>query len=302
MQMVARIAPVTALHRRLCLHRTASCDHVLIRSPVPICFCRVAQPARKRQVQAQKSVVDKEAAVQLYSPTAVHIADVMELLPLLNRMTRLEAGHAAAVDIEHVRRKMMARLQLARLEVSGLVAEIECEVQRADQIQDRLKDIQTTRITSQTILGIIFGGLENILSGGIGMAAGAGDAGNIVAVAGGPLEVLFGTSANFTKVRQKFSHPHNHLAAVWYGSRQSDFFSGRAWRLLLPSRWTRPWMRRVRRSTSWGGPVRIIADVSPFSPTVVHIPQVPFIEYSNMSNLDQRAAGLPYTMRKVVSK
>ena len=64
------------------------------------------------------------------------------------------------------------------------------------------------------------------------MATGAGDAGNIVSVAGGALEVLFGTSANFTKVRQEFSHPHNHLAAVWFGSLQSEFFSERAWRFL----------------------------------------------------------------------
>lgn len=184
------------------------------------------------KLQAQNAIVEREAAAQLYSPTAIHIADVMELLPLLNRMARLEVEHAALVDIERVRRKVVTRLQLASLEVSGLVAEIECEVQRADQVQDRLKDIQTTRITSQTILGVVFGGLANILSGGIGMATGAGDAGNIVSVTGGALEVLFGTSANFTKLPQEFSHPHNHLAAVWYGSQQSEFFSDRAWRFL----------------------------------------------------------------------
>jgi len=105
-------------------------------------------------------------------------------------------------------------------------------VQRADQVHDRLWDIQTTRATSQTILAVIFGGLANILSGGISMATGAGDAGNITSVAGGALEVLFGTSANFTKVRQEFSHPRNHLAAVWNGSPQSEFFSQRAWRFL----------------------------------------------------------------------
>jgi len=184
------------------------------------------------QRQAPNTSVEKEAAVTLYSPIAIHIADVMDLLPLLDRMAELEMEHATPVDIDRVRRKLVTRLQLATLEVSGLVAEIECEVQRADQVQDRLKDIQTTRTTSQTILGVIFGGLANILSGGIGMATGAGDAGNIVSVTGGALEVLFGTSANFTKVRQEFSHPHNHLAAVWDGSHQSDFFSQRAWRFL----------------------------------------------------------------------
>ena len=201
----------------------------------------VRSPSEGEQRQVPNEAVEKEAAVQLYSPIAIHIADVTDLLPLLNRMARLEVDHARPADIERVRRKFVTRLQLATLEVSGLVAEIECEVQRAHQVQDRLKDIQTTRTTSQTILGVIFGGLANILSGGIGMATGAGDAGNIVSVTGGALEVLFGTSANFTKVRQEFSHPHNHLAAVWDGSPQSEFFSPRAWRFL-----TEPSIRDIK--------------------------------------------------------
>ena len=184
------------------------------------------------QRQAPNESVEKDAAVTLYSPIAVHIADVMDLLPLLNRMARLEVAQAALADIERARQKVITRLVLATLEVSGLVAEIECEVQRADQVHDRLQDIQNTRTTSQTILGVIFGGLANILSGGISMATGAGDTANITSVMGGALEVVFGTSANFTKVRQEFSHPRNHLAAVWDGSPQSEFFSQRAWRFL----------------------------------------------------------------------
>src|SRR5262249_15199781 len=184
------------------------------------------------KLSGPKESVQSEAAITLYSPTAVHIADVMDLLSLLNRMARLEIEHGAPVDIERVRRNLVRRLQLATLEVSGLVAEIECEAQRADLVQDRLRDIQTTRTTSQTVLAVIFGGLANILSGGIAMATGAGDAGNIASVAGGALEVLFGTSANFTKVRQEFNHPRNHLAVVWAGSPQGEFFSPRAWRFL----------------------------------------------------------------------
>ena len=179
----------------------------------------VSQNERRQELN---DTVEKDAAIQLYSPIGVHIADVTGLLPLLNRMARLELQPAALSDIERVRRKLVTRLQLATLEVSGLVAEIECEVQRTDQVQDHLKDIQLTRTTSQTILGVIFGGLANILSGGIGMATGAGDAGNIVSVTGGALEVLFGTSANFTKVRQEFSHPRNHLKVVWEGLVESE--------------------------------------------------------------------------------
>jgi len=97
------------------------------------------------------------------------------------------------------------------------VAEIECEVQRADEVQDRLKHVQTTRTTTQTIVGVILGGLANILSGGISMATRAGDAANIASVVGGTLEVLFG--------RKEFNRPHNHLQAFWNGEgKQGEFF------------------------------------------------------------------------------
>ena len=176
---------------------------------------------------------ERQDAVKLYSRIAVHVADVMDLLPLLNHLARLENQRAPSAEIERARRKLTTRLQLANMEVSSLVAEIECEVQRADEVQDRLKQVQTTRTTTQTILGIIAGGLANILSGGIGLATRAGDAADIASVAGGTLEVLFGTSANFTKVRQEFTHPHNHLQAFWNGEgREKEFFSPGIWRFL----------------------------------------------------------------------
>lgn len=177
--------------------------------------------------------VERQEAVKLYSKIAVHVADVMDVLPLLNHLARLENQQAPSAEIERARRKLTTRLQLANMEVSSLVAEIECEVQRADEVQDRLKQVQSTRTTTQTILGIIAGGLANILSGGIGMAARAGDAADIASVAGGTLEVLFGTSANFTKVRQEFTHPHNHLEAFWNGEgKEKEFFSPGVWRFL----------------------------------------------------------------------
>jgi hypothetical protein len=176
---------------------------------------------------------ERQDAVKLYSRIGVHVADVMDLLPLLNHLAQLENHRAPSAEIERARRKLTTRLQLANMEVSSLVAEIECEVQRADEVQDRLKQVQTTRTTTQTILGIIAGGLANILSGGIGLATRAGDAADIASVAGGTLEVLFGTSANFTKVRQEFTHPHNHLQAFWNGEgREKEFFSPGIWRFL----------------------------------------------------------------------
>ncbi len=201
----------------------------------------------KQQPLTRREPGDRAEALKLYSPVAVDIADVMDLLPLLNQMARLENQAAPFAEIERVRRKFLGRLQLASLEVASLVAEIECEVQRADHVQDRLKQSQSSRTTFQTILAVIFGGVANILSGGFAMATAAGDTGSLASVTGGALEVLFGTSANFTKVHQEFRHPRNHLTGVWDGSQEHDLIPDSVWRYL-----TEPSVRDVEGQTLRG--------------------------------------------------
>lgn len=168
-------------------------------------------------------------AKKYYSLIAVDIADVMQVLPLLNRLAVLEHAHEDPNEVERVRQRLLNMVQLATLEVSSLVAELECEVHRADDVQDRLKDIQLSRSLSQTILAIIIGGFIDAVTGGFGIATGAI---NVISVLGGTLEILFGASANFTKVRQEFRHPHNHLERIWVGDESREYYPPRVWRFL----------------------------------------------------------------------
>lgn len=171
-------------------------------------------------------------AVKFYSSIAIHVAEIMDVLPLLNRLAQLENESTSPAEIDRARRKLTTRIQLATMEVSSVVAEIECEVQRADEVQDRLKQSQTKRTTFQTILAVVFGGVTNVITGGLGLATGAGDTAHLVTVLGGTLEVLFGTSANFVKVRQEFSHPRNHLEALRDITKNNEYFPPRVWRFL----------------------------------------------------------------------
>ncbi len=119
------------------------------------------------------------------------------------------------------------------MEVSSLVAEIECEVQRADEVQDRLKQVQTTRTTTQTILGIIAGGLANILSGGIGMATRAGDAADIASVAGGDIGSPVRHVRQFYEGPAGIHPPSQSSAGIWDGEGKArEFFSPGVWRFL----------------------------------------------------------------------
>jgi len=149
---------------------------------------------------------------------------------------------------------------MAVLEVDSLAAEIECEVHRADEVQDNLRRVQAERQTSQTIAAVVLGGATNIITGGIGLATPVGNAPYIVSITGGVLETLFGTSANFTKVRQEFRHSRNHLGAIWNGSEDRDYFSPGVWRFLtdpdirdLEGHSLRDMLLKVWREEGWVG-------------------------------------------------
>lgn len=185
-------------------------------------------PFSNAETAPSEATRDGEAK-KYYSPIALHIADVMQVLPLLNRLALLERAHEDAAEVERVRQKLLNMVQLAALEVSSLVAELECEVHRADEVQDRLKDIQFTRSMSQTLLAIVIGGFIDAITGGFNIATGAI---NVISVTGGTLEILFGASANFTKVRQEFRHPHNHLERIWNGDVSREYYPPRVWRFL----------------------------------------------------------------------
>ena len=180
-------------------------------------------------VSFSTEAIKGDEAKKYYSPIAVGIADVMQVLPLLNRLALLERAHEDADEVGRVRQRLLNMVQLATLEVSSLVAELECEVHRADEVQDRLKDIQFSRSMSQTILAIVIGGFIDAFTGGFSIPTRAI---NVVSVTGGTLEILFGASANFTKVRQEFRHPHNHLERIWVGEESREYYPPRVWRFL----------------------------------------------------------------------
>lgn len=84
----------------------------------------------------------------------------------------------------------------------------ECEVQRTDQVQI------ISRTSNRPVPWCHFWRIGEYLIRWHRSATGAGDSGNIASTIGGALEVLVGTFANFTKARQEFIHPHNHLSQL----------------------------------------------------------------------------------------
>jgi hypothetical protein len=168
-----------------------------------------------------------------FSRHIVELAKVMDALPLLQKLAILEQdSNASALELLRLRQGLSDRLLLTLFEVASTVAEITCERDRADQIADRMDELDAARVKRLTLISIVVGGVASIVSGGLGLAGAASTASNATDVAGGVFSSVFGGTALFTHSEQDFRHQRNLLKEIWDNPSESALFSPAIWRFL----------------------------------------------------------------------
>jgi hypothetical protein len=204
--------------------------------------CQPPAPSQRAvspgQVDAQTETEGSEGrklAGAALSWRALRTADVIEILPLLAEMAALEnsskEGNEAAHDrIVDIRQEMMGRILLAMLEVSGTAAEVDCEMERARELMDRLQKAEGARVKQLTLTAIILGGVAAVVTGGFGLAAGGAVASNVASIVGGTLGGSFGVAALYPETQQDYRSGHNLLREVWQGPSRSELFTRPVWR------------------------------------------------------------------------
>ena len=167
-----------------------------------------------------------------YSPAALQIAKVIGALPLLNEIEKAPKETSSEIQTLLLRQQLTERILLAFFEVESATAEIVCERDRADQLADRIDETDGTRVKQLTIASIVLGGLTGIVSGGIGLAAGASMGADIANVTGGALATWFGVSALYTHSEVDVRHERNILQELWEDPPDPGIFSPIVWRYL----------------------------------------------------------------------
>jgi hypothetical protein len=168
---------------------------------------------------------------QQFSPVARRIAETIEVIPLLNALMDLRALRSPFEAVIR-RQQLTERIQLAILEVNSTTAEIVCERDRADQLADRIDEVDGGRVKQLTIASIVLGGFAAIATGGIGLAAGASVGADAATLGGGVLASWLGVSALFVQSEVELRHERNILAELWEDPDKPDIFSPILWRYL----------------------------------------------------------------------
>ena len=172
-----------------------------------------------------------------FSPETLAMAGVLRALPELEQLSMQEReGRRHTLEFIEVRQTLTDRLFLALFEINGMVAEITCERDRADQVADRMEEVDGATVRNLTLASVLLGGVASIVSGAVGLAGGTSVAVDASTLGGGVLASIFGGTALFTKSHHPFRHERNLLKDLWENAGRSTLFSPTVWRYLHRAR------------------------------------------------------------------
>jgi hypothetical protein len=223
----------------VCLFGLGGCSIILPSTPhatTPERSCAPLHPTRF-EIHGEEPTGDLSNANLPLSAQALEVARVMNAIPLLTELAALErAGDTRSVAFMELRQSLSDRLLLTLFELSSLTAELVCERDRADQVADRMDEVDASVVKRLTLASIVIGGVAAVVSGGIGLAGGSDAANNAATLAGGVVASVFGGAALFAASKQQFTHERNLLGELWRDPQQTSVFSPTVWRFLQERR------------------------------------------------------------------
>jgi hypothetical protein len=188
--------------------------------------------------QSLHSQEPDSATMKRFSLRARNIAISAGAMKSLNEFTLLEpiaksGSDSAKLALLFVRQEIDERLSLSFLDISSVLAEIECEKDRAIQLRNHLNQVTNKRIKILNIGSIFIGALATVISGVVSLYR-PND--NVliqeVSIIGATVGGYLAIRQIFIQRKAYFNHPRNHLRDIWFNSSRPTTFPPNVWHFL----------------------------------------------------------------------
>jgi hypothetical protein len=198
----------------------------------PLIAEECGRPGMRHLPVPAAALLDQDARRSPLTRRATRTAQTIGVLPLIFEWHEQQGTSTAAVIQRLIlRQQIMDRITLSGFEVSSVMAELNCEDERNDQLRDRLLSQENERLRNLTVAGMVIGAVTAISSGALQLANN-NSAGNIISMIGGTSEVGVGIAALSDDHKGELRHRRNILADVWYGKAEQDTFPPVVWNYL----------------------------------------------------------------------
>ncbi len=196
-------------------------------------------PVTRRLLDDTDSVKTVTPLDRSLSPQAQRLAEVLRLYPLLSKIERLQGeagrqGEAADLRLLLANQDLTDRVLQVMVEVSEIVAELDCERVRSEELAVRLEEIENDRRNKRTVTAVMAEPIFHVLAATslvFGMPVVAGG----LEVVGNGIRLGFGLAADRVAQRERMSHSHNFMLEVWEGPEHPQYFPPSIWRFLSTS-------------------------------------------------------------------
>lgn len=135
-------------------------DHGAANESSQRCVPAMTKRARVAAAGDETPVTPTTEARSRFSSDALQVAEVVGVLPLVNHLAS-DTGSSRRDPLASVvlRQRITEILLLTLFEITSTTAELTCERDRADQVADRIDEIDGARVKRLTIASILFGEL-----------------------------------------------------------------------------------------------------------------------------------------------
>lgn len=176
-----------------------------------------------------------ENLISNFENDEIYLLHSLQLIPQIEQLLKI---NASAESIEEklekliLKQEIFQKLNRTSLEISALSSRIDCEEERAEQVASFLSNKLRKRESTLTVAAIIVGATGAILAGGF---ATAGTTPEIIGLATGVTEAIFGTMILTNEKKIQFTHEDNILKDFWEGPTTSMYAPPSVWYFLNSS-------------------------------------------------------------------
>jgi hypothetical protein len=165
----------------------------------------------------------------LHAANAIGILDIIDDLALLKRQFREKPTLETRVEILELSQLISRKIDIAALEILAVASELDCEVERAEQISIYLKDKEDNAGTKLTVGAIIVGATAAVATGVLVAKEDNSNAIEVIGITAGITEATLGMLILSNQRKVEFMHPRNFIKEMELGPQVSAIFPPSVW-------------------------------------------------------------------------
>lgn len=192
-------------------------------------YTTVEMPKPFHELEIDTVLQGRLSFQSLNAANAIGILNLIDDLVILKRNHQRHPDLETRIEILELSQYISRKIDIATLEILAVSSELDCEVERAEQISAYLKGKEDNTSTKLTVGAIIVGAVAAVATGVLVAKENNSDAIEVIGISAGITEAALGILILANQRKVEFKHPRNILKEIHMESEISTIFPPSIW-------------------------------------------------------------------------